>query len=238
MKKQRVPRAVIPNSITVLSVFAGYLSILCSIEGYYLPAAWLILTAGILDMFDGRVARMVGGASRFGSNFDSLADAINYGVAPSLLFFRLFFADMGLVGAAISFLPTVCGAMRLARYNVISEDDGGSNFFLGLPTTVAAGLLASYVMFASDLNYGPKALAAVLVCGASLLMVSEVRYEHNRAFTHQPPWKNPKALLLLLALATAIVAPTKAPFAWIAAYVCFGLLRSLLSHARREVYEG
>ncbi len=217
-------RTWIPNGVTALSVFLGYLSIVYTFQGTFILAAWLILMAGILDSMDGRLARAFGGGTKFGSYFDSLADAINYGVAPSLLFYRVYFVDWAFWGNIFSFLPTVCGAIRLARFNVISEEDSKTDFFLGLPTTVAAGLLASFVIFMYDLfsNYGSPTLAAGILVIASFLMVSDVPYEHNKVFTR----KSWKALLFMVALGTLAFFQGPALFVWAALYVGFGLIRS------------
>ncbi|MEO8609840.1 MAG: CDP-diacylglycerol--serine O-phosphatidyltransferase [Chloroflexota bacterium] len=227
-----VPRAVIPNAVTALGVFLGYLAILYTFEGNFVAAAWLIVIAGILDLMDGRLARAVGGTSKFGGYFDSLADAINYGVAPSILFYRAFLVDWGVIGAAFSFLPTMCGAIRLARYSVVTEETSKGDFFLGLPTTVAAGFMASYVIFTHDLfgSYGPVNVAAVLLATASLLMVSEVPYEHNNNFTR----RNWKAALLLVMLLTLVFFPARALFLWITFYVTMGLIRSLIVTLKDE----
>jgi len=221
-----ISRAVIPNAVTALSVFFGYLAILYIFEGSYLLAAWLIVLAGILDLMDGRLARMVGGASKFGGYFDSLADAINYGVAPSLLFYRVYLSDWGVLGAVFSFLPILCGAIRLARFSVLTDERGKSDYFLGLPTTVAAGFLASYLIFSHEVfgDYGPANLAAGLLAVASLLMVSGVPYEHNNGFTR----RNWKAALLLVMLVTLVLFPARALFLWMAFYVGYGLIRSVI----------
>lgn len=224
-------RTWIPNSVTAFSAFLGYLSIIYALQGQFVLAAWLIVIAGILDMMDGKLARMCGGESKFGSYFDSLADAINYGVATSLLFYRAYFVDMGLIGGIISFLPTVCGTIRLARFNVLTETTSKSEFFMGLPTTVAAGFMASFIIFRHEMtgNYGSPVMAAALLALASLLMVSAVPYEHNSAFIR----RNKKVLLLVFALATLVPFGGRALFVWVALYVTAGLTRSVV-HTVRE----
>jgi len=231
-----ITRAWIPNAVTALSVFFGYLSIIATFERNFVTAAWLIGLAGIMDLFDGRLARAVGGTSKFGSYFDSLADAINYGVAPSLLFYQLYFANWAFLGSLLSFLPTVCGAVRLARFNILTEENGKEEFFVGLPTTVAAALLASYVVFMHDVFgvYGSSQVAALLLGLAAVLMVSAVPYEHNSFLTNRPLRKNWKAMLLLFALFTLVVFSGKALFFWIALYVVYGLIRSIIQTIQYE----
>ena len=232
MKAHRITmkRTWIPNSVTALSVFFGYLSIMYTFQGYFVTAAWLIVLAGILDSMDGKLARKLGGCSKFGSYFDSLADAINYGVAPALLFQRAYFSNWSILGSVVTFLPIVCSAIRLARFNVLSEEEEKDGFFVGLPTTVAAGLLASFVIFMNELvkNYGSPTFAAVLMAVSSLLMISAVPYEHNSIITRRG-WKG---LLLLLAVVTLLLFQGRALFAWVALYVTYGLIRSLIHNFR------
>ncbi len=233
----RVTRAVIPNSVTAFGVFLGYLSILYTFEGNFIAAAWLIVIAGIIDLMDGRLARMVGGSSKFGGYFDSLADAINYGIAPSLLFYHAYFADWGFAGAAFSFLPTVCGAIRLAHFNVLEDESAEhSDYFMGLPTTVAAGFLASYLLFAHDVlgNSGPVNIAAGLMLSASLLMVTAVPYGHNSIYTRRSFLLNWRVSIVLVAVVTLALFPARALFAWIALYVAFGLIRGLIEGLKQR----
>lgn len=236
MKNHRrlpINRSWIPNSVTALSVFLGYMSIVYTFEGFFVTAAWLIVVAGILDSMDGKLARKLGAGTKFGSYFDSLADAINYGVAPALLFYRAYFSEWSVIGGLVSFLPIVCSAIRLARFNVLTEEEGADDFFVGLPTTVAAGFLASFVIFMSELakgQYGSPLLAAVLMGGASLLMVSAVPYEHNKMVTR----RNWKGALFLLALGTLIVYQGRALFVWVALYIILGFIRSAF-HTFRDL---
>jgi CDP-diacylglycerol---serine O-phosphatidyltransferase len=227
-----IPRVMIPNAVTALGVFFGYLSILYTFDGQFVVAAWLIVSAGLLDLMDGRVARAVGGTSKFGGYFDSLADAINYGVAPSLLFYQAYLSDWGALGATFSFLPILCGAIRLARFSVLTDETGKDDYFTGLPTTAAAGLLASYVLFAQDVfgNLGPANFAAALLAIASFLMVSDVPYEHNSGYTRRG-WKMG---LLVVMLLTLLLVPAKALFPWMALYVGYGLIRGVILTLKDE----
>lgn len=219
-------RAIIPNTVTALSVFLGYLSILYTFDGEYVLASWLIIFAGVFDLMDGRVARVVKVTSKFGGYFDSLADAINYGVAPSLLFFHAYLRDWGAVGALVSFLPTVCGAIRLARFGVLSDESAKGDFFLGLPTTTAAGLLVAYIIFMQEItgHIGASSVAAAMMAAASLLMVSDIPYDHNSSYTR----RNWKTILAVGMLATLALFPAKALFPWLAAYVVYGFVRGIL----------
>ena len=111
------------SSITVLNMFAGFLSITFSIKGDIATAAWLIFWAGVFDAFDGKIARFMGTTSRFGMELDSLADLISFGAAPSIAVYSvLSSANMSLVPIAlISFIPMLFVAIRLARFNVLDN---------------------------------------------------------------------------------------------------------------------
>lgn len=221
-------KVVIPNAITGMSIFAGYLAIALSLDGRFLTAAWLILLAGILDSFDGRVARAIGATSEFGIQFDSLADAVNYGVAPSLLFFSLYFNDWGMIGMMLGFLPVLCAMVRLAGFNTQATEEN-KGYFHGLPTTAAALFLVSYVIFAqSNPIFNQSVVAAVLVMLAAVLMVSPVRYEKNNLMSPHRMFKDRRSTASVVVLVTIIVLPSIALFAWCTLYICFGLARGLV----------
>lgn len=225
-----IPKMVIPNAITGFSIFAGYLSIAQSLDGNYGSAAWFILAAGVLDAFDGRVARAMRATSEFGIQFDSLADVVNYGVAPSLLYYLLYFQEWGFVGVGLAFLPVVCASIRLARFNVQSADGPRRKHFIGLPTTVAAAFLASFVIFTSQTygSYGPQAMATGLLIMAAALMVSPVRYAKDDILSARAIVRKRRAITGVMVLASLIVFPTVAVFAWTLLYIMFGLARGMV----------
>lgn len=224
-----ISKSAIPGAITGFSIFAGYIAIVQGLEGEYTAAAWFILLACLLDLCDGRVARAIHATSEFGIQFDSLADVINYGIAPSLLFYKLYFQEWGFAGIALGFLPVVCAAIRLARFNVES-DDKPTVVFKGLPTTAAAVFLASYVVFIHAIygHFGAPISAALLVTLAALLMVSPVRYEKNTFIS--PRWllKDRRAVPVVVVFASVVLFPSIAFFLWALLYVSFGLGRGLL----------
>lgn len=227
----RVSRIVIPNAITAGSIFAGYFAIVQAFRGEYLSSAWFILAASLLDMLDGRVARWINASSEFGIQFDSLADMGNYGIAPSILFYFLYFQHWGVAGVALGFLPVICAALRLARFNVqTEEDDTPKTHFIGLPTTMAAVVMAGYVLFAADqyTAYGPVPLAALLVLVLSPLMISNVTYEKRNVFSPRFILKDNRVISGSIILATVVLYPQIAVFAWGIGYIAYGLIRSIL----------
>src|SRR5512138_2473170 len=118
----RPSKVFIPNAITSTAILVGYLAIMAALGGYYVLSAWLLLCIALLDSLDGRVARALNATSEFGAQFDSLADVLNFGIVPSILFHQAFFYDLGLAGMVLSFMPTLFSAFRLARFNVENED--------------------------------------------------------------------------------------------------------------------
>ncbi|MFO7562901.1 MAG: CDP-alcohol phosphatidyltransferase family protein [Enhygromyxa sp.] len=175
-------RYVIPNAVTSLSLVLGLFVLLAASEGRFVDAGWLMVWCVLLDKLDGTSARLLGATSKFGVQLDSLADLVVFGVAPAgtiMLFSRaepeLFaaYGGVGLVPAAMAMF-VVCSALRLAKFNVLSESDGPSVFF-GMPTTLAGGLLALLVLI--GLQYQLEGLLAtlpIIAAGFALLMVSNL----------------------------------------------------------------
>jgi CDP-diacylglycerol---serine O-phosphatidyltransferase len=167
---------VLPALFTVGNVFCGYLSMDAAVRGRFDYAAMLIFAAAILDGLDGRVARWAGATSAFGEQLDSLADVVSFGVAPAFLVYRWGLIDFGRAGLLVSFLFVVCGACRLARFNVqIHVVD--KRYFVGLPIPSAAGALCGLIWVLSDNSrYEIKAGALAVTTILSWLMVSTFRY--------------------------------------------------------------
>ena len=171
---------LLPGLFTVGNIFCGYVSIVRSTERDFEAAALLILVAALLDALDGRVARATGTSSEFGVQLDSIADVVSFGVAPAVLMFSWSFSTFGRVGWTVSFLFMICGAIRLARFN-LQRSLHDRRFFVGMPIPAAAGILAASVYAhpeppdrATEPHLGVPLL--VLVVLVSFLMVSRVRY--------------------------------------------------------------
>ena len=167
---------VLPALFTVGNIFCGYLSLDFALKGSFATAAALVFVAAFLDGIDGRVARMTRTTSAFGEQLDSLADVVSFGVAPSFLVYRWGLASFDRLGLAVSFLFLVCGACRLARFNVqVHVVD--KRFFVGLPIPAAAGTLAGLIWALSE-SPAEEVKAAFLPVTVllSFLMVSTFRY--------------------------------------------------------------
>lgn len=224
----RLMRVIIPNAITIAAILAGYIAILESFYGEYLLAAGFIITAAVLDMFDGRIARAMNATSDFGVEFDSLADLVNYGVAPALLFYFLYFEQWGVVGMILSFLPVCCAAIRLARFNVTSDPDIPTRYFIGLPTTIAALVLAGFVIFTHSLPYDIDSSheAAFMVVTTALLMVSNIQYEKSNILSLRYIRKTRRIITAIIILGSLAFIPEVAFFAWGLLYIMYGVARS------------
>ncbi|HSP78197.1 MAG TPA: CDP-diacylglycerol--serine O-phosphatidyltransferase [Myxococcaceae bacterium] len=230
---------VLPNLFTVTSIFCGFYAItLCAGEAgpvQLYQAALAIFFAMFFDGFDGRVARLTRTQSDFGMELDSLADVMSFGIAPSLLVYKWALQPLGFLGLFLSFSFAACGALRLARFNVLARRNphgGGGRFFVGLPIPLAAGVLISMVIahhVARGELPGEEARMpiAVAVMALSLLMVSTVRY---RTFKDVRLSRR-SALVLMLVLASGYVIGTRFHPAFVLvvysfAYLVFGLLES------------
>jgi CDP-diacylglycerol--serine O-phosphatidyltransferase len=168
---------LLPALFTVGNILCGYLSLDYALKGSFPTAAALVFAAAFLDGLDGRVARMTRTTSAFGEQLDSLADVVSFGVAPAFLVYRWGLADFDRLGLAASFLFLVCGACRLARFNVqVHVVD--KRFFVGLPIPAAAGTLSGLIWIFSE-PVPPRELKGVFVAVTivlSFLMVSTFKY--------------------------------------------------------------
>jgi len=179
-KRENIRKGVylLPNLITSGSMFAGFYVIIASTDGNFVRAAWFILLSAILDGLDGKVARLTGTTSKFGVELDSLADVIAFGVAPGVLMYTWALKPFGHLGWLAAFLYVVCGALRLARFNVqVSTVE--SRRFVGLPIPAAACIVATCVLLFYELGGTgtiKKISVVMLVFLLAYLMVSNIKY--------------------------------------------------------------
>jgi CDP-diacylglycerol--serine O-phosphatidyltransferase len=169
---------LLPSIFTVANMFCGYACIMFAMRDDLVSAAPFIGFAIVLDMLDGRIARMTKTTSAFGLEFDSLADVISFGVAPAVLAFAWGLSELGRVGWAAGFLYVTAAAVRLARFNIQSPVQLDKRYFVGMPSPPAAGIVASTV-FAWPYQLVDKAqavAAVVVVLVPALLMVSTIRF--------------------------------------------------------------
>src|SRR4051794_29092980 len=137
---------LVPNFVTTANLFCGFYSIIATLNHEYLTAAWAIIAASIFDMLDGRIARLAKATSQFGVEYDSLSDLISFGVAPAILLYQWALQPFDRLGWLAAFLYVVCGALRLARFNVMTGVIS-KKYFQGLPIPMAAGMVATFIIF-------------------------------------------------------------------------------------------
>ena len=169
---------ILPNLFTSGSLFCGFFALLRTLQEDFYTAAIFILASGLLDGMDGKIARYTNTTSRFGVEYDSLADVISFCVAPGILVFAWALESFGRLGWLASFLFVVCGALRLARFN-IQVHTVESRFFSGLPTPAAACLIATSILVfyrLGDTGVSKHMTVLIATYALAFLMVSTIKY--------------------------------------------------------------
>lgn len=221
MKRRKVKnipfRKIIPNMITSGSVLCGVLSMILILHGSFQPAAWLLFIAVFFDFMDGKVARSLGGSSAFGVELDSLADALSFGAVPAFLTYAVYIQPdrIGIWGALAAAFFTLCGVLRLARFNVTHVVGP----FQGLPIPAAGLGLVSLVIGKIPLSSG---LAIVAMISLAVLMVSSVPYGNLKKLRKGNVNLFRKRLLMVFALVVTIALRERAILAFLSLYVLSG----------------
>lgn len=235
---------ILPNAFTVSSIFCGFYAVLRATSGEgpesFRQAGLALFFACFFDVFDGRVARLTRTQSDFGVQIDSLADVISFGVAPAILVYQ--WALKGLhpiAGLAIAFAYCACGAIRLARFNVLAARGHGSmKYFIGLPIPGAAMMIVALVVAQSvwiHESVQAKASIAALVVVLSYLMVSRVRFRTFKDF--RPSVRTTPILVAVLAALGLAVVVLKASVTLVLAvgcYILLGLVEEVVFFRRRR----
>lgn len=217
---------LLPNLFTSASLFGGFYAIIASIHGRYEAAAVAVVISAVFDWLDGKIARFTHTTSQFGAEYDSLSDLIAFGVAPGLLAFRWAMEPFGRLGWLAAFMYVICGALRLARFNVQHGSDE-PRYFKGLPIPAAACLIASCVLFAHEVDSvldSKPIVILFMMYGLSFLMVSTIRFLSFKRYDigHQKPFH----VLVSIILVCVVVAykPKIMLFFIMIAYVLSGPL--------------
>jgi CDP-diacylglycerol---serine O-phosphatidyltransferase len=207
LEARRFRRGVylLPSMFTMANMFCGYACIVYSMRGEFATAAPFIGLAIVLDMLDGRIARLTGSTSEFGVEFDSMADIISFGVAPAIMSFAWALQPLGRLGWAAGFIFVAAAAVRLARFNIQSGVQD-KRYFVGLPSPAAASVPAATVFaypwgFQTYVESLPV-LGMILV--PALLMVSTIRYRSFKNIDLQSRRNYP--VLVLFAVGLALLA--------------------------------
>jgi CDP-diacylglycerol--serine O-phosphatidyltransferase len=225
---------LLPNLFTTGNLLCGFSSIVASINEQYIQAAVAILIAVGLDYLDGKVARMTNSATAFGLEYDSLSDLLSFGMAPGLLLYAWTLRSFGHFGWLAAFLFVICGALRLARFNV--QATGVQKYaFTGLPIPAAAGVLASAVLLGRQL-YGDihgidadRPLFIVLaVYALAFLMVSSFRYRSFKRLRLKRSWSFHYLGGAAFAIAVIVLMPEVSLFLMFFCYALSGPVETLL----------
>ncbi len=241
--ERRVRRGfyILPNLLTTGGLLAGMYSLVRCLHDDYVAAAVAIIAANVFDVLDGRVARVTKTTSEFGSQYDSLADLVAFGVAPAILFYRFALEPWGSLGWLAAALYVICGALRLARFNV-QRDEVAKRNFVGLPIPAAAEVIAASVLLYFYLFATAPTMADdpvrrsgwLITCYLlAILMVSGFRYFSFKEFElrHRQPFSVLMAVIVLLIVFLA--EPQFFLFVGSVGYAASGPIRSLAGRASR-----
>ncbi len=236
-KPKRLKRSFIPNVATIFNMFLGFMAITLILNGETIKAGWVMMVGGLFDIIDGKLARLLGLSSRFGTEFDSLADTISFCAVPSILIYSVYVEGLPyLLGAVISFMPLLFGTIRLARFNI----DTGENpkpYFTGLTTPLAAITIISFMLFnyQSYGDMGDPRLALVLVAILSFLMISPVRFSKFPLLSFKKGRSNNMRLVgLIIVLLSIIFFRGLVLFPLMGIYIFWSVTKWMLDHDRFE----
>ena len=211
-------KQIAPNMVTSGNLLCGIFSIMLVLHGRLVPAAWMIFFAVLFDGFDGKVARMLGGGSQFGLEFDSLADLVSFGVAPAILIYQASVRSLYLVGAVTACFFALCVALRLARFNIVHVPGP----FQGLPCPAGGLFAASFII--AGLNLPAWVMAVMLFC-VGLLMISSIPYANMKKLTKKTADKRKCFMLISLFVLSFVFLKSSAPLFLFALYIVSGLIR-------------
>jgi CDP-diacylglycerol--serine O-phosphatidyltransferase len=239
-ERRRQTIFLLPGLLTTGNLVCGFSAILLTIDGRFSWAALALFAGMVMDILDGKVARLTRTTTQFGVEFDSLADVVSFGVAPALLMYGWALVELwdigkgaGRIGAGAAFLFTLCAALRLARFNVLTGVSD-RRYFVGLPSPGAAGTVAAMVLFVDRgelTRVGLFSLASVTFLLA-FLMISNVRYYSFKELDFAK--RHPFGVLLVAVLGLIIVVANAETFAFVvfAVYVVSGPARWALGRRR------
>ncbi|MEX0609091.1 MAG: CDP-diacylglycerol--serine O-phosphatidyltransferase [Balneolaceae bacterium] len=207
-KKAKAPvnrRIAVPSFFTLMNLFCGFLAIISISNGDLGRGAWLIALAGLFDVFDGLMARLANATSDFGIELDSISDMVSFGVAPGFLIYTWSMHELGFLGIMVSALPPLCGAVRLARFNVNARLTPKKDNFIGLPIPAQAIILGAFLLtFKDDMEVftmfenGVNSILIPLVIVISFLMVSTLPFDKIPRFDRTSIRENRGRIILFL----------------------------------------
>ena len=244
MKKRRTPIKmrrgiyILPNLFTTGNLFCGFWAIISVFQEKFFYAAVAILLACVFDILDGKVARLSGATSKFGVQYDSLADLVSFGIAPALLAFSWALRPYGKFGWLAAFLFVVCGALRLARFNVQSSSVE-VKYFKGLPIPAAASMIALTILLYLRLietDWVKDIVILVMIYVLAFLMVSNIRYFSFKELNLAKRKPFSIFIFIILSMIVIIMEPTIVLFVSVIFYVFSGPVNMLMAwHKKRTL---
>jgi CDP-diacylglycerol--serine O-phosphatidyltransferase len=231
---------LLPNLFTTGALFAGFYAIIAAMRGDFESAAIAIFSAMVLDGLDGRIARLTSTSSKFGEEYDSLADMVSFGVAPALVMFSWALGELGKFGWSAAFIYVACAALRLARFNT-QIDTADKNYFTGLASPAAAAIIASTVWVCNDLGWVGKALplemstvVGVLTAAVGFLMIANFPYYSFKGidFRGRVPFVVMIAVVLIFGLIT--LDPPRILLAGFLIYAMSGPVMQVVKRSRKR----
>ncbi|MDE2029235.1 MAG: CDP-diacylglycerol--serine O-phosphatidyltransferase [Alphaproteobacteria bacterium] len=231
---------LLPNMLTLLSLCSGLTGIRFSLSGKWEQAVLAIMVAAVFDVLDGRVARMLNIASKFGAELDSLSDAISFGVAPGFIMYEWALHDAGGFGWVAVLLFAVCCALRLARFNTMLDDHDApawaKRYFTGVPAPAGASLALlpmAYVLQFGEAAKAPSALYAAWIIMVGALMVSRMPTFALKGWRIAPIWVAP-VLVIAVAVVAGLITNTWLTLSELGTLYVIGLPLGWLSYRARE----
>ncbi len=227
----------IPSFFTLMNLLCGFGAITQIYEQQFDIAAWLILLAAFFDALDGMMARLTNSTSLFGVELDSLSDIVSFGVAPAFLLYVFGLRNFDLLGLIVSALPALCGAVRLARFNVTVEQEGGKpEYFTGLPIPVQAAAIVTLILNVEDaswfnqLSVSSLSLLIPLVAILAGLMVSTIPFEALPKLSSDYVRKHPyKIAAILLGVVLTVIFQQFGLLICIMTYVVYGIVNGAVN---------
>ena len=228
---------ILPNLLTTGNLLCGFWAIISVFQERFYFAAVAVLLAAVFDVFDGKVAKLSGATSKFGMQYDSLADLVSFGIAPALLAFSWALRPYGKFGWLAAFLFVACGAIRLARFNVLAST-GETKYFKGLPIPVAAAMIAFTILLYFQLietDWVKDIVILVMIYILAFLMVSNIRYFSFKELNLAKRKPFSIFIFVVLSLVVIVMEPVVVLFAFVLFYVFSGPVSMVLAWRKKRV---
>lgn len=235
--KRRRGIYLLPNLFTTACLFAGFYAIVAAMGNRFEAAAVAIFIAMIMDGLDGRIARLTNTQSDFGAQYDSLADLVAFGLAPSLVMYVFTLSTLGKLGWLAAFIYAACAALRLARFNT-QVGVADKRYFQGLASPSAAAVIAGAVWVANDYQIGGLSVAipaAILTVFIGLLMVSNIRYRSFKDLDLKGKIPFVSVLVVVMVFVLVSIDPPQVLFAVFLLYSLSGPATTIMGRRKRRL---